>query len=155
MAGKKQKRTVGDVVSIPLETGRYAFGHVLDEPLIAFFDYQSEESDPPGILESLRHQAVAFTVWVMNHAIERGRWKVIGSMDPSSTLDGKQQFFKQDAISGKLSVTTDGGDVIPATREQCESLERAAVWEPSHIEDRLVDHFESRPNKWVESLRLR
>ena len=155
MVAKKQKRKAGDVVSIPLTSGRYAFGQVLDEPLIAFFDYEAEQPDPPEILQQLSHQAVAFAVWVMNHAVKSGRWMVIGSMKTPSALDDKPRFFEQDAISGSLSITTDGSTAIPATKKQCAHLERAAVWDPSHIEDRLEDHFKSRPNKWVESLRLR
>jgi len=34
-------------------------------------------------------------------------------------------------------------------------LERAAVWGPSHVEDRLRDHYAGRKNKWVESLRIK
>lgn len=43
----------------------------------------------------------------------------------------------------------------PATFEECEGHKRAAVWDPCHIESRLLDHFEGWSNKWVESLALR
>lgn len=43
----------------------------------------------------------------------------------------------------------------PATPEECAVLERAAVWDPGHVEDRLRDHFAGQSNKWVESLRLK
>lgn len=46
------------------------------------------------------------------------------------------------------------GEIIRATKEECSGLERSAVWEPEHVEDRLIDHFENRPNKWVESLKI-
>ena len=40
-----------------------------------------------------------------------------------------------------------------AIAEECVGLERAAVWEPEHVEDRLRDHFAGRSNRWVESLK--
>jgi len=41
------------------------------------------------------------------------------------------------------------------TRKESQGLEAAAVWEPEHIEDRLRDHFDGKPNKWLESLRIK
>jgi len=47
------------------------------------------------------------------------------------------------------------GHIRQASRAECEGLERCAVWEPEHVEDRLRDHFAGKPNVWVESLRLK
>lgn len=154
MSGKRQRRRVGDIVSIALGHGKYGFGLILEGALIAFYDYQADQPNPAGIIETLRCKPVAFALWVMNYAVTSGRWTVIGRMEIPESLREKPKFFMQDALSGELSITTHGGDRIPATREQCAGLERAAVWDPEHVEDRLVDHFASRPNKWVESLRL-
>ena len=42
-----------------------------------------------------------------------------------------------------------------ATPEECIGLERAAVWESHHVEARLLDTFERRPNAIVEHLEIR
>jgi hypothetical protein len=42
---------------------------------------------------------------------------------------------------------------MDASYGECTSLERAAVWDTEHIEDRLEDYFNGRENKWVESLK--
>jgi hypothetical protein len=52
-----------------------------------------------------------------------------------------------DAVSGNFGE-------IPASLEECEYLEVAAVWDGHHVEDRLRDHFDGRPSEWVESMRL-
>jgi hypothetical protein len=97
----------------------------------------------------------------MNHAVTRGRWQVIGSVPLSQEERSVPiRFFKQDALTGDLTIYWEGpepGEVheVPATREECMGLERAAVWEPEHVEDRLRDHFAGRPNKWLESLALK
>ena len=47
------------------------------------------------------------------------------------------------------------GEITKATREQCEGLECAAVWEAEHVEDRLRDYFDGKPNTWVEQLAIK
>jgi hypothetical protein len=65
-------------------------------------------------------------------------------------------FFKEDPISHALSrYRGGGGDEVPASAEQCEGLECAAVWEAEHVVERLSDHFAGRPNAWVESMKPR
>lgn len=153
---RKVRRVVGDVVAIPIGDGaRRGFGMVLQEPLIAFFDCSSKVGEEPSI-ERIVRTPVAFRVCVMNRPIEDGTWPVIGRVEtvPAELLV-EPWFFKQDPISGLITMTRTGEEEVPAEAEQIESLERAAVWSPEHISDRLQDHFAGRPNKWVESLRLK
>ena len=147
---RSKKRRVGDIVTIPLGGGNFAFGQVLSEPLIAFFDVTAKSELP---VEDILNSQVAFSLWVMNHAVTNGEWKVIAHADVNASIDQAPAFFKKDIITGKLSITHDGGDEMPATLQEIEGLERAAVWEPSHIVDRLNDHFSGRPNVWAEHLR--
>jgi hypothetical protein len=127
----------------------------LEEPLFAFFDYCVDAVAVPTINE-ITSKPILFRIWIMNHAVTRGRWSVIGHAPVPDKLLDSPWFFKEDPISGKLSLTQLGaGDEIPATLAQCKALECAAVWDPEHVEDRLRDHFAGRPNKWVESLRVR
>jgi hypothetical protein len=46
-------------------------------------------------------------------------------------------------------------EITVGAREDCVGLERAAVWEPEHIEDRLRDHFNGIKNIWEESLKIK
>jgi hypothetical protein len=148
---KRIRRKPGDFVAIPLGTGSYGFARVLPELLLAFYDRTSESLLDPSALRSV---PVAFTVWVMNHPITDGTWPVLGYEPLPDALLIEPRFFKKDPISGSYSIYRDStGEQTAATREQCERLERAAVWEPKHIVDRLNDHFSGRPNKWVQSLR--
>ncbi|MBZ4417073.1 immunity 26/phosphotriesterase HocA family protein [Myxococcus sp. RHSTA-1-4] len=152
-AARRVRRRVGDIVAIPLSEGRLAFAWVLPEPLMAFFDFRAREPAPP--VEEIAGKPIAFSLWVMNHAVTSGLWPVLGRVTVPEELLRPPAFFKQDPLSGALSITHDGGDERPASREECLHLERAAVWEPGHVVDRLEDHFAGRPNKWVESLRVR
>lgn len=148
----KQRRREGDVVKIQLKNG-WAFGRILREPLIAFYDFKTNEI--PRITEIVKHP-VAFKIWVMNYAVTDGDWPVIGRIPLTPELQVRPPFFKQDPISKQLSITfTGGGDEQSAILEQCQNLECAAVWEPEHVVERLEDYFEGRPNFWVERLRAK
>jgi hypothetical protein len=147
----KLRRRVGDVVAIPLGSGRFGFGWVLEEPLIAFFD--SEGSGSHLDVEQIARRPIAFRIWVMNHAVTSGRWPVMGHVDVNPESHEPPCFFKQDPLSGRLTITRDGSTETAASPEQCTGLERAAVWEPDHVEDRLRDHFAGVPNRWVESMK--
>lgn len=154
---KRARRTPGQFVEVDLGGGFRAFGRVLREPLFAFYDHRGAVGSAPD-LAWLATQPLAFRIMVANHAVTRGRWRVVGSMSLTPDLMTSPDFFKQDPINGGLTIYNDGlapNYERPATRSECEALERAAVWDPEHVEDRLRDHFEGRPNRWVQSLKLK
>ncbi|MGS4885691.1 Imm26 family immunity protein [Roseibium sp. MB-4] len=134
-----------------MSDGQFSYGRVLAEPLIAFYDFVSEsEADAETVLS----QPVKYTLLVMNNAVTSGRWRVIGQADLDADLQKPVRFFKQDPFSGKTSLYVEGKEQ-PADLEQCIGLERMAVWDAEHIEDRILDEINGRPNKWVESLKLK
>ncbi len=142
-------RQIGDIVSLKLNDGTFAFGRVLPEPLMAFYDINTPRI--PTVDEILQ-ASIAFKVWVMNYAIADGLWQVIGSASLEEELLEEPLFFKKDQITKGLSIYRDStGQEQPATVAECEGLECAAVWEPEQVVDRLSDYFVGRPNKWVES----
>lgn len=145
----KKNGTLGDILKIDLKNGSYAFGRVLKSPLIAFYDVASETQTPP---EGLLSRDILFKVWVMKSAFKSKNWMIIGNSPIDTPLMEDPWFFKIDPISKKFSRYKDGIEV-PAFREECLHLERAAAWSPEHIEDRLRDYFMGIPNKWVESLK--
>ncbi|QDG74414.1 immunity 26/phosphotriesterase HocA family protein [Labrenzia sp. PHM005] len=148
---KRVRRKAGDIVSIPLSDGQYAYGRVLTSPLIAIYDYVSSgEVDSETIL----FQKVKYTLSVMVNAVTSGRWPVIGHADLEEELQKPVRFFQQHKLTGKLSIYIDG-EFFPATIEDCIGLESNAVWDAEHVEDRILDEVNGRPNKWVESLKLK
>lgn len=149
MVNKKNPLVVGDVIKINLKNGLYCFGQVLNEPLMVFYEIQSTTIPKIGDIVS---SPVLFKICVMNYAVTSGRWEVIGNSPLDSKLMTEPKFFNQDAISKEFCIYFKDKE-IPATREECEGLERAAVWDPSHVEDRLRDYYAGVPNQWVESLK--
>jgi hypothetical protein len=130
----------------------YGYARVLPNAVFAFY----ESSSPRRIkVDEIVTRPVLFKVPVMNSAVTSGRWKVIGNIPLCSELQTPPSFFVQDAIHKERFSISRGGKQRPATAEECVGLERLAVWSAQHIEDRLRDAHAGKPNKWVESLRMK
>ena len=146
---KRISRRPGAVVAIALGDGTYAFGRVLKEPLMAFYDLRADQIPP---VNEIMQAKILFRIWVMNSAVTKGNWPIVGHAPLVEADQVLPTFFRRDAISGKFSLYRSGEAEVPATKEDCRGLERASVWSACHVEDRLRDHFAARPNKWVESM---
>ncbi len=146
---KKIKRKSGDILEIVLADGSLSYARVLEEPLIDFFDCNSKD-----VLDvnQIMLKPIVFKLWVASYAIHSGRWRIIGNV-PIESKDNNYQFYRQDPINKKLYIMSNGVHQ-PATLDDCINLECAASWDPEHIEDRLIDYYSGKPNKWVESLRI-
>lgn len=150
--GARARRRVGDVVRIPLhEEHMSGYGRVLEDPLFAFYDIRSHET--PTIKEILG-RPILFRIWVSRYALAEDRWEVVGHASLERALRDEPRFAKVDPITGETTIYWGNNHEIPATRTECKGLERAAVWEPEQVEERLRDHFYGRPNSWVEKFKL-
>jgi hypothetical protein len=157
MAGtnKRVRRREGDVLRIDLGDERHSYAQVAAEPLIVFFDGAYTEDLAP---EQAVRLPVLFRLCVMNQAVTRGFWPVIGRQALAPENEQEPFFFKQDVVTGNLALYHSSFASTnweqPATLSECEGLENAAVWDPEHVLDRLRDHHADRPNKWVDSLSI-
>lgn len=148
---KRQRRRVGDVVRIDLGAGFHTYARVLPNASFAFYDCRLVgEASLPEILAC----QVLFRIAVMNHAVKTGRWPVIGHEPLKGAMLILPSEFMQDPID-KTTFSYDNGVIPAATGEQCRGLERASVWEPEHVEDRLRAHYAGNVNHIVELLKLR
>ncbi|MBZ9649955.1 immunity 26/phosphotriesterase HocA family protein, partial [Sphingobium sp. 3R8] len=152
---KNVRRREGDLLAIDLDDGRRSYAQVAAEPLIVFFKGCFANNLTP---EEIVVLPILFRLWVANHAITRGRWSVVEKAALAPENQEEPFFYKQDAITGRLALyhssfaRTNWERAAPLA--ECEGLECAAVWEPEHVEDRLRDHCEGRPNRWTKSLQI-
>ncbi len=149
---KRQQRTLGAILAVPLGDGTTCYAITLPEADFAFFDMRATEASlPPSLITS----PVLFRVAVHKSAWANGRWLKVGKEEPPEHLKRPQPTFMQDALDPKRFQIYTAGIIRPASRTECEGLERTAVWDPEHVESRLRDHYAGVPNKWVESLRIK
>jgi hypothetical protein len=149
---KRQRRTVGALLSVPLGDGTNCYALTLPKADFAFFDLRSGSAEESTHILS---RPILFRVAVHKSAWATGRWPKISKVEVPRDLLEPQPTFMQDAIHPERFSIYLAGHIRQASRAECEGLERCAVWEPEHVEDRLRDHFEGKPNVWVESLRLK
>jgi len=152
---KKTRRKIGDILQIKLNNDFHVYGHVTTDPAIIFYDGMFKKDLP---LDEIIKLPVLFTLFVYNYAITQGIWPVIGNSKLSEEKLVHPYMYKQDTFTKKLYIYhadfADTNYERPATIEECKGLECAAVWEPEHVVDRLLDHYAGRPNKWVEQLAI-
>ncbi|SMQ63247.1 Immunity protein 26 [Altererythrobacter xiamenensis] len=155
MPSKRIRRRIGDILKIDLGDGIQSYAQVADEPLVVFFGGFFTEALPP---EQAIDLPVWFRIWVHNDAIKKGRWHVLGNAPLAAENAAEPYFYKQDAITGALSVHhsafANTGWERPASLIECDGLECAAIWDAEHVEERLRDSYAGRPNQWLESLRI-
>ena len=158
----QRNRQPGRVVRIPLGDGMVGWGRQLRNVRVEFYERFDAETDAEQVdPREVARCEVAFTVAVMDRAFRRnGGWTLLDVV-PLSEKEESETYrsVKQNPVSGAVTIYwekpdgSSGEDI--ATRAACAGLERSAVWDPEHIEDRLRDHRAGRPNKWVDSLALK
>lgn len=150
----KQQRTVGSVLKVKLENGKFTYAQIL-KPVLVFFDFivETELED----LNQLLNAKVLFYASVYDDVITKGRWRKVGKIPIRDEFLTVPLQFIQDAIDPKNFRLYDpnSGEIVKARKSECEGLERAAVWEAYHIEERTLDHYARRKNIWVESMRIK
>lgn len=144
----KQRSVIGALVEIDLGDCNYAYARIVSKSEPAFYDRLAEGKvvDYAATYED----RIAFITSVTNSAVTSGRWTIVDKRPLEPELAQERKYFMLDAQSGEYSLYYSiSGDIRPASAKQCTDLERAAVWDPEHVEDRLRDHFAGRTNGWV------
>jgi len=119
-------------------------------PELAVFAAVTNEPELPQGLEDCE---VSFRVWIHKSAFNLGRWPKVGKMPIGPELSVSVDRFSQDALDPTKFSLWNGDRNWSVSREECEGLECAAVWDPNHVEDRIRDLADGVPNKWLESMR--
>ena len=70
-----KRRTIGDVVQIPLGEGWHCYARVFPEASLAFYDFRESKVSTPDVVIK---RPVLFIVAVMDSAIKKGRWPILG-----------------------------------------------------------------------------
>lgn len=147
----RQRWSEGSILRIGLKGTVTYCQMIRQHPFFAFFDAFGDADE----LDVIVTRPVLFKIAVSDGAFRSGRWTIIGRREPSEILREPLAFFRQDEFSKKLSIMNEYGGEALASHEDCAGLERAAVWDAEHVEDRLEDSLAGRPNKWVLSMSIK
>ncbi len=147
-------RKEGAFFEIVLSNGKFSYGRVLPKANYAFYDIYEDQRLTD--IKEIETREILFIISVYKFAITKNRWKQIASKELESKLQTLPLKFIEDILHpGNFELyNPNTGKTDSVTKDKCLGLERAAVWEPEHVEERIIDYFERRPNKWVEQLKL-
>jgi hypothetical protein len=149
---RKRRQKPGTFVRIPLADGAFGYGRILKPPHSAFYNYRT--ALPDSDLDRIASNSVLFKIVV--RYLPGSRWEFIGWKELESHLTEPVIRFTQDLGDVKKCTIFDAAENgRPATPEECVGLEASAVWDPHHVEGRLLDFFMGRPNVNVEFLKVR
>ena len=125
------RRILGNIGAFQLPNGKYAFGRIFKEASVAFYKYfgESENDLPPN-------EDYAFIVGVYNEDVTKMKYVEKRPYADESEVTSPPNFI-YDTISGKYKIY-ENGQIRPSTYEECEGLERCAVWHLNHVIDRLM-----------------
>jgi hypothetical protein len=125
---------IGDVFQIPLPDGRFAYGRVYDDASIGIYSTITKAPLQPPV----GSRSFLFIVGIYNDVLEQGEWEKIGhdAFGPDESKWPPPQFV-HDVISGDYQIYHEGL-LRPAEPEEVMGLEEAAVYESSHIVDRIM-----------------
>jgi hypothetical protein len=152
MKPQYHRRTLGAILAIPIGTQEHCFALTLPDADFAFF---GPEAANDATTKKLFTHSPLFRVAVNKSAWVTGRWRKLATLEVPDAILAPAPKFIQDKLNPSNFQLYVGGEIRPATRSECEGLERASVWDPEHVEQRLRDHFAGVPNVWVEQLRIK
>lgn len=130
---KKKRIKLGDIYSIPLPNGKFAFARLYKEYTLAI--YKNIYND---ISELPSNEEYMFFAGVYKDLLQDGEWENVANRPFKSDEDAwpPPQCIK-DKISGKYSLYYKG-NIMPSTEDECKELEHVAAWDRNHIVDRIM-----------------
>lgn len=147
---KRQQRTIGALVKIPLEGDFHSYARILEQEM-AFYDIFTKEELPAE--EIIKHP-VLFITAVFDSAITKGHWAKISKALPlEKHLLNIPPKYTQDALNPDKYSLIYTDKQVSVTREECEGLEYWAIWTAEDIERRLNDYLAQKKNPYIERMK--
>jgi hypothetical protein len=144
---KKQKRTPGSIVKVPLDNGFHIYARVLGVDL-AFYDLLTREEIKD--LQIIISSPILFITTVNYYAITKGLWTKVGKVSLEDFPVTIPPQFVQNPLNPDQFFIEENGIRRNASKDECQGLERSAVWTPEGIQKRLNDYYKGRKNYYIE-----
>lgn len=121
--------------------GWYYYAQQLPFGLTRFMDFRSINglSD----FSILPYDKAMFDIFVYNHVLSSGEWKVVARKMPIPSNIPRFQYIHFDDLNpNKWELyNIETGKISLSTKESCESLEKCAVWPQWKVEERIKLFF--------------
>lgn len=149
----RHKITPGDIVKIQFSEHFHTYGRVLLHGRVAIYDCKTE-TDIADLDVILKCPVLFYTV-PYDYTIKCGHWKIIGNHPLEEMLKKPLPQFLQDRTNPyECQLVYGEWDLHDALYYECIGLERVAVWAPEHVEERIRDYYDGKPNDYVEHFKV-
>lgn len=148
---KRQQRTIGAIVKIPLENGYHTYARILEYGL-AFYDSRTKDELS---VDDIVAKPVLFVDGIFDWVITEGYWLKIGKKLPiENHLINLMNApaYTEDVLSGKFYIHYPDGTRKNASREEVKGMRAVTVWENLSMQERLNDYYAGKKNKWTEDI---
>jgi hypothetical protein len=147
-----RQHPIGTFLRIALADSSFAYARLLESPYTAFYEYRT--MSPDSDLDKIASNPILFKIAV--HQMALNAWESIGRRALEEQMTQPVVQFMQDIGNFRRCTIFDtAGHERTAEPQECVGLERAAVWERSGVERRLLDTFMGRPNAEAERQKVR
>jgi len=145
----------GMIVRVPVDEETHTYGRMLSaSPFMAFYDCRAIEELDLSVVVSRPVLFVLATEF--ERPIDEGRWVRLGVV-PLAQADVPipPQFMQNIGDPTDIQLIDHLGNVRAVSPDECEGLERSAVWQVEHVEERIADHYAGRVNGITQRLALK
>jgi len=152
---KRLNPNPGAILELDLGHGHKTYARLLSDSRLAVCDARSNGPTDPIQASS---KPVLFVVHAWDKAIKDGRRPVVAELPLAEGEFSSIRTFTQDPVDPEeCQILVQQGQRCnsrKATIEECEGLERSAVWAPEQLVRRIVDHYSGVPNADLAAMQL-
>ncbi|HBO46104.1 MAG TPA: hypothetical protein DD670_19710 [Planctomycetaceae bacterium] len=131
MKSKRKRPKLGDIIEIPLLSGKYAYGRLFRDYDIGIYGTLREERTP---CETIVKDTIAFHSGFVDRLIRNGTWPIVGSQPFANDEEGwaPPSVVKDMVTPGRYRIYHKG-ELRPATPEEVEGLEESGMCSPENL----------------------
>ena len=146
---KRQQRTIGAIIKVPLENGYHTYARIL-ETRLAFYDARTKKEFD---IKEIINKSILFTIVVYDEVITNGYWLKVGKKLPiEQRAEFNKPVFTENILTNKYWIYTNK-EKIEATKEQVAGMESYQIWGNEDVEIRLNDYYANRKNDYIEDMK--
>ena len=147
---KRQQRTIGAIVEIPLKNGFHTYARILEVEM-AFYDIHTKKDLP---VKEIINSNILFIATVYDSAITKGFWSKISKAIPlEENLINTPPKYTQNRLNLSQYKIHYTKKTVKATKEECIGLEYWSVWQAEEIEERLNKYFSNIENPYIQRMK--
>ena len=149
---------IGTFYKVPLVNNKHAYARLIDKYLFSFYKINATDLSDEEIMHLLVNASPIFSIYIHKYVFSESNWEIIGYRPlEEHILNNMPVFFRQN-IGNKEQcwlITLEPGYKKPIDPKDCINMEREVVWEYKTVEERLIDYFENRLNRYVEHFKVK